>query len=59
MTALSVGMVVTNAVVNQQGNTILGINLAAGTVTMSGNSNAAGANTFTFSPTYRIDGLAA
>jgi hypothetical protein len=59
LAALSFGMVVTNAVVNQQGNTIIGINTAAGTVTMSGNSNAAGPSTFNFSPRYSIVGLAA
>lgn len=59
LAALSVGMVVTNAVVNLQGQTILGINLAAGTVTMSGNANAAGPSSFDFSPTYTITGLSA
>lgn len=57
---LSLGMVVTNAVAGQQGNTIIGINPTAGTVTMSGNSNAsASTNSVTFSPTYTITGLAA
>jgi hypothetical protein len=60
LATLSIGQVVTNAVSGQQGNTIIGINLTAGTVTMSGNSNAtASALTFTFSPTYTITGLAA
>lgn len=58
LSALSVGQVVTNAVSAQQGNTIIGINQTAGTVTMSGNSDAtASALTFTFSPTYTITGL--
>jgi len=57
---LSIGMVVTNAVAGQQGNTIIAINMTAGTITMSGNSNAtATGNTFTFSPAYTITGLAA
>jgi len=57
---LSVGMVVTNAIVNLQGQTIIGINLAAGSVTMSGNANADSAtNSIDFSPTYSIVGLAA
>ena len=56
---LSLGMVVTSATVNLQGQTIIGINLAAGTVTMSGNANAAGTNSFDFAPTYTITGLAA
>lgn len=57
---LSQGQVVTNAIAGQQGNTILGINYAAGTVTMSGNSNTTAAGqSFTFSPTYTITGLAA
>lgn len=58
---LSPGMIVTNAVVGQQGNTILSVNIQAGTVTMSGNSNATTAapgTAFTFSPVVTIDGLA-
>lgn len=54
---LSIGMVVTNAVAGQQGNTIIGINAASGQVTMSGNSNATGTSSFTFSPTYTVVGL--
>lgn len=55
---LSVGQVVTNSIAGQQDNTIIGINATALTVTMSGNSNTTAANqTFTFSPTYTIDGL--
>ena len=57
---LSVGMIVTNAVANLQGQTIIGINATALTVTMSGNANASAAtNTISFSPTYTITGLAA
>lgn len=50
---LGVGMVVTNAQAGQQGNTIIGINQNAGTVTMSGNSNATNTTAvlFNFSPT--------
>jgi hypothetical protein len=57
---LSVGMIVTNAVVGQQGNTIIGINAAAGTVTMSGNSNATNASVptnFVFSPVVKFTGI--
>lgn len=57
---LSVGMVVTNSVVGLQDATIIGINLAAGTVTMSTvTTSASSAATITFSPTYTITGLAA
>ena len=57
--ALSIGMVVTNAVVNVQDQTIIGINAQNNSVTLSGNANATGFNSFTFSPTYTITGLAA
>jgi hypothetical protein len=40
LSLLSVGMIVTNAVANLQGQTIIAINQAAGTVTFSGNANA-------------------
>jgi len=57
---LSTGMVLTNAVANLQGQTILGINLGAKTVTMSGNANAdTTLQSLSFSPTYTITGLAA
>jgi hypothetical protein len=56
---LSVGMVVTNAVANLQGQTIIGINLGASQVTMSGNANATGTSSVDFSPTYTITGLQA
>ena len=54
---LSVGQIVTNAVANLQGQTIIGINAANGSVTMSGNANATGAISPTFSPTYTVVGL--
>lgn len=58
--ALSIGQVVTNVVAGQQGNTIIGINAANNSVTMSGNSNTTASGlSFTFSPTYTITGLAA
>ena len=56
---LSVGMIVTNVQAGQQGNTIIAVNGPAGTVTMSGNSNATNATpvSFTFSPVVQIDGI--
>lgn len=54
LATLAVGMVVTNAQANLQGQTIIGINQANGTVTMSGNANATNAAPgvqFNFSPT--------
>jgi hypothetical protein len=58
LSRLSVGMVVTNAVANLQGQTIIGINQAAGTVTMSGNANAtATGSAINFSPVVVVDGL--
>ena len=60
LSALSVGMVVTNAIVNLQGQTIIGINMAAGSVTFSGNANASqSGNTITLSGAYTITGLSA
>ena len=58
---LSVGMIVTNAVANLQGTTIIAINLAAGTVTMSGNANATNTTpvTIAFSPVVKVEGLSA
>ena len=57
---LSPGMVVTNAIANFQGQTILGVNATALTVTMSINSNTSSAgNSVTFSPTYTVTGLGA
>ena len=57
--ALDVGMIVTTATAGLQGQTIIGINQTAGTVTMSGNANANATNSYTFSPTYTITGLSA
>ena len=54
---LSVGMIVTNAVANLQGQTIISIQPGVG-VTMSGNANAALANTaISFSPTVLVEGI--
>lgn len=55
---LAIGMVVTNAQAGQQGNTIIGIDMNAGQVTMSGNSNATNAAPgvqFNFSPTIAVE----
>lgn len=59
LSTLSVGMIVTNAVAGLQGTTVIAINLAAGTVTMSGNANATNATpvAITFSPVVQVDGL--
>lgn len=57
LSKLSVGMVVTNAVAGLQGLFINAINLNAGTVTMSGNANASGANSISFSPVVVFDVL--
>lgn len=57
---LTPGMIVTNAVAGLQGTTIIGVNIAAGTVTMSGNANATNAAPgvqINFSPTIVFDGL--
>lgn len=56
---LSVGMIVTNAVNNLQGTTIIAVNPNAGTVTMSGNANATTTTptTVSFSPVVTLDGL--
>lgn len=59
---LSVGMIVTNAVANLQGQTIIAINSSTGQVTMSGNANATNAApgvAVNFSPIVQIDGLSA
>jgi len=58
LSRLSVGMIVTNAVANLQGQTIIGINQNAGTVTMSGNANAtAVGSSISFSPVVIFDVL--
>ena len=57
---LTPGMIVTNAVAGTQGFTIVGVNIAAGTVTLSGNAtstNAAPGVAFSFSPVVTITGL--
>lgn len=56
---LSPGMIVTNAVANLQGQTIIAVNGNAGTVTMSGNANATNMVpvTVAFSPVVQLDGL--
>lgn len=58
LSKLSVGMIVTNAVANLQGQTIIAINLNAGTITMSGNANAtAVGSAINFSPVVVVDGI--
>lgn len=56
------GMIVTNAAAGTQGFLVLGVNIAAGTVTLNGNAtstNTAPGITFQFSPVVTITGLAA
>lgn len=59
LATLSVGMVVTNAVNGLQGTTISAINLAAGTVTLSGNANATSSTpvAISFSPVIKLEGI--
>ena len=59
LATLSVGMIVTNAVANLQGQTIISINYAAGAVTLSGNANATNTTpvAVTFSPVIVVDGI--
>jgi hypothetical protein len=58
LSTLSPGMIVTNSALNLQGQTISSINIAAGTITMSGNANATAVGTaLTFSPVVVVDGL--
>jgi hypothetical protein len=58
LSRLSIGMVVTNAVANLQGQTIISINQNAGTVTMSANANAtAVGSAINFSPVIVADVL--
>lgn len=56
---LSIGMIVTNAVANLQGQTIIAINGTSGTVTLSGNANATNSTpvTVAFSPVVLLEGL--
>lgn len=58
---LTPGMIVTNAVAGLQGTTIIGVNIQAGTVTMSGNANASNplpGVAISFSPVVLVEGLA-
>lgn len=59
LAALAIGQIVTNAVAGLQGQTIIAINQAAGTVTLSGNANATNATpvAVTFSPTFTFEGV--
>lgn len=56
---ITVGMIVTNAVAGLQGDTVIGVNIAAGTVTLSGNANAtnAVAVAINFSPVVSLQGI--
>lgn len=55
--AISVGMVVTNAILNLQGQTVIGI-VPGVSVTFSGNANATSTgNTINLSPTYTVQGV--
>jgi len=57
--ALSIGMIITNSVAGLQGQTIVSMNVNAGTVTLSGNANADNttAVAVTFSPVVTVTGL--
>ena len=59
LSQLTIGMIVTNAVAGLQGTTIIAVNLAAGTVTMSGNANATNATAvqINYSPVITLDGI--
>jgi hypothetical protein len=58
LVALTPGMIVTNAALNLQGQTITSVNIAAGSITMSGNANATTIGTaLNFSPVVTIDGI--
>jgi hypothetical protein len=59
LAALTVGMVVTSASAGQQGATILAVNLAAGTLTLSANATSTNATAiaYTFSPVISLQGL--
>lgn len=55
---VTVGMVVTNAVASLQGTTIIGVNMAAGSVTMSGNAGSSlTLQTLNFSPVVTVLGV--
>ena len=55
--ALGVGQIVTNAVVGLQGQTIIGLDISKGTVTLSGNANASQAVSISASPVVTLQGL--
>lgn len=57
--AITVGMIVTNAVANLQGQTVIAVNGGSGTVTLSGNANATNTNpvTVNFSPVITVAGI--
>ncbi len=54
---LTVGMIVTNAVAGLQGQTVIGINQAAGSITLSGNANSTGAVSVSLSPVVTLQGI--
>lgn len=57
--AISVGQIVTSATAGLQGQTVIAVNGAAGTVTLSANANATNTTpvAITFSPVVTLDGL--
>lgn len=57
--AITVGMIVTNAVANLQGQTVIAVNGGSGTVTLSGNANATNTTpvTVNFSPVITVAGI--
>lgn len=59
LSTITVGMIVTNAVAGLQGTSVIGVNLAAGTVTLSGNANATNATVvaINFSPVISVQGI--
>lgn len=56
--AITPGMIVTNAVLGLQGATVIGVNVAAGSITMSANANATAAlQAVNLSPVITLQGL--
>ncbi len=55
--ALGIGQIITNAVVGLQGQTIIGLDISKGTVTLSGNANASQAVSVTASPVVTLQGI--
>jgi hypothetical protein len=56
--AITPGMIVTNAVAGLQGQTVIGVNVAAGSVTFSGNANATAAlQAINLSPVVTLQGI--